>query len=468
VSWVGRSIVDNVEKPPSVLVGQLRDHLKAGWQAQDESVLLDALTTVHPLQPFSRAYFPDARQQAARSIADQRLFTYAHEWHEVHPTKLDPGLEQRQSVTSEDETRQSPPRTRSLQVVNEQFEKGFNAVSSSEVALRPFEQDTPLTLIQLGNFLRDPAKAFFTTRLKVFLDQEGFTSLDQEPFALDGLGNWQLQDLLIQAQRRAVDQGEPREPAMLATLDRLQGQGVLAMGALGSRMREKLIEPMDKLFEAYDEALHEWPHVVDEPEPIRLDVAPNLPVEDWLDELRQDADGNRCRLLLSTSSLIKKHQYHWHHLLRPWVAHLSGQLNGAPLTTRLLSKAGHVTLPPLEPDEARAHLQTLAAAWQAGMRAPLPLAVGAAFVWLSKRGPNDTPADITPDHDAWQAARKHYEGDDFNAGEVSRNPYLAHRWPNFRALVEANRHQPDSFAELSERLLKPVHDAVKGGRDPAT
>ncbi|HSP58413.1 MAG TPA: exodeoxyribonuclease V subunit gamma, partial [Halomonas sp.] len=46
VSWVGRSIVDNVEKPPSVLVGQLRDHLKAGWQAQDESVLLDALTTV--------------------------------------------------------------------------------------------------------------------------------------------------------------------------------------------------------------------------------------------------------------------------------------------------------------------------------------------------------------------------------------------------------------------------------------
>ncbi|SFU77813.1 exodeoxyribonuclease V subunit gamma [Halomonas korlensis] len=423
VSWVGRSIVDNTEKPPSVLVGQLRDHLTAGWQAQDDSALLDALTTVHPLQPFSRAYFPDVRHQAARRIADKRLFTYAHEWHEAH---------------------------------------GESAPVAATGDLGEFTQENPLTLIQLGNFLRDPAKAFFTTRLKVFLDREDVTSLDQEPFALDGLGNWQLQDLLIQAQRRAIDDGEPREPAMLATLDRLEGQGVLAMGAFGSRMREQLIEPMDALFEAYEAALQDWPQAIDEPEPVRLDLAPNLLIEDWLDELRRDADGNRCRLLLSTSSLIKKGKYHWHHLLRPWVTHLAGHLEGERMTTRLLSKAGHVTLPSLDPEQARAHLHTLTAAWQAGMGAPLPLAIGSAFVWLSKRGPNDTPADITPDHDAWQAARKHYEGDDFTPGEVSRNPYLAHRWPSFRDLVEANRHQPDSFAELAERLLAPVHLAVKG------
>ncbi|WP_136068681.1 exodeoxyribonuclease V subunit gamma [Modicisalibacter radicis] len=424
VSWVGRSIVDNAEKPPSVLVGQLRDHLAAGWHSGNDETLLSALTTVHPLQPFSRAYFPDASQQAARRIADRRLFTHAHEWHAVH---------------------------------------GEATPLAESGELGEFTQEGPLTLVQLGNFLRDPARAFFNTRLKVFLDREDLTSLDHEPFALDGLGNWQLQDLLIQAQRRAIDRGEPREPAMRATLDRLEGQGVLAMGAFGNRMRETLIEPMDELFEAYEQALEEWPHAVGEPEPIGLEVAPGLLLEDWLDELRRGDDGNRCRLLLSTSSLIKNSKYHWHHLLRPWVAHLSGHLQDEPLTTRLLSKAGHVTLPPLEPGQARAHLHELIAAWQAGMREPLPLAIGSAFVWLSKLGPHDTPDEVAPDHDAWQAARKLYEGDGYNAGEVDRNPYLAHRWPNFRALVEANRHRPDGFAQLADRLLKPVHDAVKGG-----
>ncbi len=425
VSWVGRSIIDNAEKPPSVLVGQLRDHLKASWQVAHDEELLNALTTEHPLQPFSRAYFPDAREQAARRIADRRLFSYAHEWHAVH----------------------GAPRP-----VDDIGELG------------EFTQESPLTLAQLGNFLRDPARAFFNTRLKVFLDQADLTSLDHEPFTLDGLANWQLQDLLIQAQRRAVDQGEPREPAMLATLDRLQGRGVLAMGAFGSRMREQLIEPMDELFEAYAQALQDWPHAVVEPEPISLAVAPGLLLEDWLDELRRDAEGNRCRLLLSTSSLIRKNKYHWHHLLRPWVAHLAGHLQGEPMTTRLLSKAGHVTLPPLAPEDAHAHLHALIAAWQAGMRAPLPLAIASAFVWLSKRSPHDSPGDITPDDDAWHAARKNYEGDDFNAGEVSRNPYLAHRWPSFAALYEY-RLDAFGFAELTERLLKPVHDAVKADKN---
>jgi hypothetical protein len=35
VSWVGRSIHDNEERPPSVLVAQLRDHIAAGWRLAD-------------------------------------------------------------------------------------------------------------------------------------------------------------------------------------------------------------------------------------------------------------------------------------------------------------------------------------------------------------------------------------------------------------------------------------------------
>ncbi|HCL77497.1 MAG TPA: exodeoxyribonuclease V subunit gamma, partial [Pseudomonas sp.] len=74
VSWVGRSIRDNSERPASVLLGQLRDHLAAGWRLDNDGDLLKALTTEHPLQPFSRRYFEGAGA----------LFSYAHEWARLH------------------------------------------------------------------------------------------------------------------------------------------------------------------------------------------------------------------------------------------------------------------------------------------------------------------------------------------------------------------------------------------------
>ncbi|MDI5983356.1 exodeoxyribonuclease V subunit gamma [Halomonas sp. M4R5S39] len=436
ISWVGRSIVDNAEKPPSVLVGQLRDHLAAGWRAAGGGAsgdgLLAALTTEHPLQPFSRTYFPAPQERDARSVADKRLFTYAHEWHDIH---------------------------------------GEPTPATPETELGAFRQETPLTLAQLGNFLRDPAKAFFTTRLRVFLEREDVTSLDHEPFTLDGLTHWQLQDILIQAQRRAIDAGEPRVEALHATLERLEGQGVLAMGAFGSRMREQLAEPMEALFEAYRETLEQWPHAVEDPEPVRLalfdaDAADAPPLEDWLDALRLDEAGERCRLLLSSSSLISqgrgRGQYRWAQLVRPWVAHLAGNLE-RPMTTRLLSKAGHVSLPPLEPETARRRLRELIATWQAGMQAPLPLACEAAFAWLGKVDKQASAAeDNGPGSDAWHAARKAYQGDDFTAGEVDRNPYLAHRWPDFAALMAGAPGDRLDFANLTERLLAPLLLAVKG------
>ncbi|HEX8601380.1 MAG TPA: exodeoxyribonuclease V subunit gamma, partial [Pseudoduganella sp.] len=52
VSWVGRNVRDNTEQPASVLVAQLRDYLKNGWDLD-----LSERTTEHALQPFSRRYF---------------------------------------------------------------------------------------------------------------------------------------------------------------------------------------------------------------------------------------------------------------------------------------------------------------------------------------------------------------------------------------------------------------------------
>src|SRR5690606_17088574 len=91
ISWVGRSIRDDSPRPPSVLVGQLQDHLDSLWQVPGEqaTTVTDALTTCHPLQPFSRDYFPRTNGQSdgensppkpvTEILQNRNLFTYEDE-----------------------------------------------------------------------------------------------------------------------------------------------------------------------------------------------------------------------------------------------------------------------------------------------------------------------------------------------------------------------------------------------------
>ncbi|MDZ7851268.1 MAG: exodeoxyribonuclease V subunit gamma [Halomonas sp.] len=438
ISSVGRSIIDNSEQPPSVLLGQLRDHLARGWRLAgseedtDGQALLAALTTEHPLQPFSVEYFREGSD----------LATYAHEWRELHRPDLEPA-----------------------------------PLPAAEAPLPPFRQEAPLTLTQLGNFLKAPVQAFYTTRLKVFLETEAMERLDHEPFTLDGLDHWQLQHALIEASRAAVEAGEPHEPAMLAALERLEREGRLAMGGFAEQMRETLVEPMDTLFADYRQVLDEWPHAMEEPLDVSLDLrnelGDGLTLEDWLSELRENDAGERCRVLLTTSSLVKKNKYQWRHWLTPWVAHLAGQLEG-PMTTRLLSRAGGGTLDPLPADEARAHLATIAAAWQHGMATPLPLARDTAFAWLEKGGTPQAMARCLAgeaseeDAKAWKALDTAFHGSGFNNdhGERGRDPYLMRQWPEMEALVQSA--EGGGFAELAERLYAPLLHAVKKPKDKNT
>jgi len=428
ISWVGRSQVDNAPLAPSVLVGQLRDHLAAGWQsAAEEPPLLEALTVEHPLQPFSRAYFQQAAATTDGTQADARLFTYVHEWREVHAPRL-----------------------------------SDNAPSHKLAAPG---QDAPveLSLMQLSRFLREPARAFFNARLGVYFEPETVAELDSEPFTLDGLQNWQLQDRLIAAQRHAVDHGEPRIDALHATLERFAGQGVLALGAFGERMREALAEPMEPLFDAYTQALNEWPVAIDAGLALQHVLEHNgasLVLDDWLGELRQSADGERCRLILSSSSLISKGKYRWDQLLRPWVAHLAGNLD-APMTTQLLSKAGNVRLEPLDANDARAQLDTLMRLWQDGMTAPLPLAPLAGFAWLGKDGTADSTAESAAESAAYTAARQAYESSYQYTGEAERSAYLTHQWPDFARLYSAQSEHGHTFARLAETLYAPLYAHVK-------
>ncbi|WP_226051416.1 exodeoxyribonuclease V subunit gamma [Dickeya chrysanthemi] len=404
ISWVGRSIHDNSERPPSVLVAQLRDHLSNGWRAVDGQDVLPALTVEHRLQPFSADYF----------TADSPLFSYAREW--------------RAGLVAQD-------------------------APATEAALSEYQQDGVLTLRQLADFIRDPVRSFFRVRLNVWFELEDPTSQDQEPFAIDALENWRLQHELIQEQKAALNRQIPREQALAAQLERIARRGELAPGGFTPVLAQALAEPMADLFTRYAQEQEKWPRSL-------LDEAlspPDLPLEDWLNELRADEQGNRCRLVLESGGLLHpvRRSYRLDKLLPFWVTHLAGHLDGLPLHSTLVSKNGTVHLPALAPQQATAYWQALMEAWQAGMRYPLPLAVKTGFCWLEAGGEPDQP----PDGEAGNAARQCYEDhdpDNRKFAESASNAYLARAFPTFERLWSNGE-----FARWTHQLLAPLYLTLK-------
>ncbi len=413
ISWVGRSIHDNTERPPSVLVAQLRDHLAAGWTLSSGDEVLPALTVEHRLQPFNRDYF----------VKDSALFSYAHEWRA--------GLE-------------------------------AEAADVAAQPLQPVEQEGALTLRQLSDFLSDPVRSFFRQRLNIYFEREDPGSEDQEPFDVNALENWRLQDELIRAQKWALEAGVSRQDVLRQQLERIERRGELAPGEFARVLSEDLAEPMDQLFASYQQVLDAWPQALGN-ESLSVDTG-GVSFSDWLGDLRASEGGERARVVLESGGLMtKERSYRFDKLLPYWVAHLAGHLGGQPMHSIIVSKNGTAELPPLEISQAEALWQTLVETWQQGQLRPLPLAVKTAFVWLKKDG-NEQSA---PDSDAWFAARDAYENHDpanKKFGERDSNPYLARAWPDFATLWSDGE-----FTVLADRLLAPLKNHLsrskKGGKE---
>jgi exodeoxyribonuclease V gamma subunit len=374
ISWVGRSIRDNSERPASVLIGQLRDHLASGWRLHDvDENLLEAMTQEHPLQPFSARYFHEA----------DALFSYANEWQVLHQTA-------EQTTDTE--------------------------------RLVPYVQDEPLSLGQLQDFLRNPVRHFFSQRLKVFFEVAEAPLADEEPFVLDALQRYSLSDSLLGA---ALGNLDDTDQALEAQAKRLQHSGLLPMAGFGECLQRELIEPLPDLLQRYQQLLALWPTPLTSALPVNLELQ-GLQLEGWLSGLHQRADG--CLLSVTTipNSIGSIKSRKWHRLTRPWVNHLVACASGMAMTTALVASDDSLLLGPIEEGAALRILGDLLMAWQTGMRQPLPIAVKTAFAWLGQTDPVKAEA----------AARKAYEGDGLNTeGERRESTALARQFADYDALV---------------------------------
>lgn len=374
ISWVGRSIRDNSDRPASVLIGQLRDHLASGWRSIDPSQdLLDALTEEHPLQPFSARYFHEGEQ----------LFSYASEWQVLHQEKTQ---------------------------------------QSEAPLLAPYVQEEPLTLALLQDFLRNPVRHFFTQRLKVYFEAAQAPLADEEPFVLDALQRYTLSDSLLEA---ALSQPDNINQALQARALRLQNSGLLPMAGFGECLQRELIEPLPDLLERYQQLLTLWPTPLTSAIPVSLDLQ-GMQLEGWLASLHQRADGGLLSVTTIPNSIGSIKTRKWHRLTKPWVTHLVACASEHALTTALVASDDTLLLEPMERDRALRLLGDLLLAWQSGMRQPLPIAIKTAFAWLSQTDPVKAEA----------AARKAYEGDgQTSEGERRESPALLRQYPDFDALL---------------------------------
>lgn len=348
ISWVGRSIRDDSPRPPSVLVGQLQDHLDSLWQVpgQPGRSAVAALTTHHPLQPFSRDYFPQQPQAGG-------LFTYQHEWRTAH--------------------------------------SDASTAPQQQQALAYQQPEEPVTLNDLAGFLKRPIDIFYQRRLQVHFEEVDSADTNTENFDLNGLDRWRLDTELIDQALLKADNVEQLGQRIEVILDRMARRGDLGMGVTEHRLRNELRGRLPDLFERYNSALAAWPCALTEPlafEHSYSNSSGSIELLDLIDHLRRNPQGDYCRLVIAGSGLLsgsghyKKLRYA--NLMGDWVSHLAGQLSAQPFETLILGKeeGRKVRFAPLDSATAEKHLNAILARWMDANTRALPLQCDAGFAWV--------------------------------------------------------------------------------------
>ena len=331
ISWTGRSQRDNSELPPSVLVGQLRDHLAAGWALADTGDpatagrrLLLALTTEHPLQPFGSGYFLQEEADGAvdgtvdgtaTGPATGKVPVAGEEGRapggdETFPADAggaEPGTDAvRDRERSADHAARAVARAQLFTYADEwaalhaaredapddapghahdtrssEHGAGVHAADRGDEAtapravLPPWTPDVPVTLRQLTDFLRNPTRELFRQRLRTFFPEEEVADLDEEPFAISpGLERWIAQDALLQPVGRRIDLDTriaPRE-RLEAVRTRLCLAGAYPSGAFGDLLSSDIAEPLAHALDEYAALRARFRRAVDPAPEVNIEV----------------------------------------------------------------------------------------------------------------------------------------------------------------------------------------------------
>jgi len=360
ISYVGQSIKDNSEIPPSVLVSELTDYLAKGFET-DGTACGSALR--HPLQPFSPRYFHDTpKASAADDIQARRLFSYSEQNFQGALARLAP---------------QRAP------------------LPFIAAPLPVWGEEENLTLKALVDFLCNPARELLRRRLGIRVEQ-GTEPLEEcEPFSLPALVKYQLEQEIVAA---LLAGDEPALPFAVAC-----GRGDLPPGMCGEALFDTLSGPAAEFAAKVAEASTGGPLP-----PLDIDLKlPGGRLTGRIGSLRSD------RLVLYRYTKLKAKDQ-----LRLWVEHLALNAAGAPGYPRqsiFLAADATVNLPPIE--GSRALLAQLLALYQKGMSFPVRFFPETSLEYAKKsRDPKKAGKALAD-------ARGKWHGSDFFPGEANDQHY---------------------------------------------
>ena len=200
LTWTGQDARSEAQSPPSVVVAELRDVLRAMLPAPADGVAgddmaeagsepqQDALVQQHPLHPYSRRYF------AVKD--DRRWFSYAADYARTVDRGAAGGQPRPPLLTEALPSRPPPDPPRTLRL---------------EHLLRCWE---------------NPARYFLQARLGISLPGREERLADREPLTLDPLLRWRVGDALVEALLQGAD--------LEASRSRLAAQGLLPLGTPGA------------------------------------------------------------------------------------------------------------------------------------------------------------------------------------------------------------------------------------------
>ncbi|WP_286239318.1 exodeoxyribonuclease V subunit gamma [Neptuniibacter halophilus] len=387
ISYIGRSIRDNNPRIPSVLVSELLDYVEQGYRLEEDAALdctasaarlRQSLIQQHPLVAFSPAYFRSG----------SGLFSYAEQWLPAAAAEA-----------------QEPGRFIRTEL--------------------PAEALPELELEALIRYLKHPCRSFFQQRLKVFFGHSEIEAQDEEPFALDNLQRYQLQQRYLEAALAEQD------------LDRMD-QVVLAEGGLpiarpGQLHLAKIRRDCEELAEKL------LPLCSGEPQ--RLEV--NLQLDEtrllgWLDGCYPD------HLLRYRPAQVNARDQ-----MASWAEHLAlcaSDLRCNHTVFRGLS--GQLRFRPLPVDNARARLRELLDFYRQGMQQPQAFDPGLARTYYANLAKN-------PDK-AMAELEKGFYGSAYSSGLLD-DPYMRRAYPDFESFAEP-------FLQRAETVYSPMLEYMEEGK----
>lgn len=380
ISYVGQSIKDDSCIPPSVLVSELIDAVSRRFITQDGIKMEDRLITRHPLQPFSNTYFTPGAP----------IFSYAME--------------------------------NCSHLETEQADK--NLFFAGAPLPPTVEYVKQLQLEQLIRFFKNPCRAFMEQRLDIRTPYQQKQLEELEPFALNGLENYQLRTSLLNGQLAGHN---PEKQFAL-----MRSAGLLPPGSQG-----KLLFAQELAFvSTFANQLAEQSNGHQELEPLDFELA--MEGITIIGSLKQIYDHQRLRYRCAKLKATD--------LLATWLEHLL--LNclekpGYPASTLLVQIDDIKEFKPFNSAaEALSVLEELLQLYMDGLTAPLPFFPETSLVWAKEK--------------SVQKAQKKWE-DGFNYKGEENDYYFQRCFKDQKALDER-------FCTVSETVFTPLFNCLNNAQ----